>query len=243
MLPQQRSNISGQRHHFPENFTAVNTDCLKVHPQWSQQFPAKPPSPRVCSFTPGTLCICLNPKDLNKTIVQEHYKASTLDQISRHLSGAIYFSKLDTKDGFWSIILDEKSSYLTTFNMHCGMYRFLHMLFGLKMSQDVFQMQMDQVTDCLPGIIAIHDDICIYNHTLEDHDWQLLQLMQTAKQHGIVFNSSKCQIMQHQIAFFGTVFTTQGMQPNPSKMQALQLLPTPNSQVKLQFFMGLINYL
>ena len=107
----------------------------------------------------GTFCICLNPKDLNKAIVQEHYKAPTLDEISHWLSGATCFSKLDTKDGFWIIHLDEKSLYLTTFNTHCGRYRFLHMPFGLKMSQDIFQMQMDQATDCLPSIIAIHDDI------------------------------------------------------------------------------------
>ena len=32
-------------------------------------------------------------------------------------------------------------SYLTTFNIHKGRYRFWRMLFGLKMSQDVFQMR------------------------------------------------------------------------------------------------------
>ena len=67
-----------------------------------------------------TLRICLNPKDLNKALVWEHNKAPTLDKITHHLSGATCFSKLDAKDGFWSIHLDEKSSYLTTFNMHCG---------------------------------------------------------------------------------------------------------------------------
>ena len=87
----------------------------------------------------GTLCICLDPKDLNKVIVQEHYKAPTLDGISHHLSKATCFSKLDAKDGFWSIHLDEKSSYQNTFNTCCGRYRFLHMPFGLKMFQDIFQ--------------------------------------------------------------------------------------------------------
>ena len=48
----------------------------------------------------GTLCICLNPKDLSKALVQEHYKAPTLDEISHCLSEATCFSKLDTKDGF-----------------------------------------------------------------------------------------------------------------------------------------------
>ena len=102
------------------------------------------------------------------------------------------------------------------------------MPFGLKMSQDVFQMCMDQVMDCLPGIIAIHDDIYIYGHTLEEHDWHLLKLMQMAAQHGVVFNSSKCQIRQPKITFYGAVLITKGMWPDPSRIQALQDLPTPN---------------
>ena len=151
--------------------------------------------------------------------------------------------KLNAKDGFWSIHLDEKSSYLTTFNMHHGRYRFLDMPFSLKMSQDVFQMQMDQATYCLPGIIAIHDDICVFSCTPEEHDEHLLCMMETAKDHGIIFNSAKCHIRQPQIAFYGAVFTAQGMQLDPAKFQALQDLPTPDSESKLQSSLGLINYL
>ena len=154
--------------------------------------------------------------------------------------GATWFSKLNTKDSFFSIHLDQKSSYLTTFNMHHGRYHFLNMPFSLKMSQDVFQMQMDQTTDCLPGIIATYDDICIFSCTPEEHDLYLLHMMATATEHGIIFNSTKCQIRQPQIAFYGRVFTVQGMQPDPTKIQAL---PTPNSQAKLQSFLGQINYL
>ena len=102
---------------------------------------------------------------------------------------------------------------------------------------------MDQATDHLPGIIAIHDDLCIFIHTPEEHDEHLLCLMETAKDHGIVFNSTKHHIRQLQIAFYGAVITAQGMQPDPTKLQALQDLPTPNSQAKLQSFLGLINYL
>ena len=86
---------------------------------------------------------------------------------------------------------------------------------------------MDQATDHVPSIITIHDHICIYGWTHEEHDWHLLQLMQTAKEHDIVFNSAKCHIRQPQIAFYGAVFTAQGMWPDPTKIQALQDLPTP----------------
>ena len=175
--------------------------------------------------------------------MQEHYKAPTLDEISHCLSGATCFSKFHTKYAFWSIHLDKNSSYLTTFKMHRGRYRFLHMPFGLKMSQDVFQMQRDQATDPLPSIIAIHDDICIFSHTPEEHDEHPLCLMETSKDHSIVFNSAKCHIRQTQIVFYGTVFTALDMWLDPTKIQALPDLPTPDSQAKLQSFLSLINYL
>ena len=59
----------------------------------------------------GTFCPCLDPHDLNKAIIREHYKAPTSDEISHRLSGATVFSKVDTKDGFWRIYLDTPSSY------------------------------------------------------------------------------------------------------------------------------------
>ena len=48
--------------------------------------------------------------------------------------------------------------------------------------------------------------------------------------------------MQPQIASYGAVFTAHGMWLDPSEIQALQDLPTPDIQVKLQSFLGLINY-
>ena len=67
--------------------------------------------------------------------------------------------------------------------------------------------------------------------------------MESAKTHGIVFNSTKCHIRQPQIAFYGAFFADQGMQPDPTKLQALQDLPAPDVQTRLQSFLGLINYL
>ena len=45
----------------------------------------------------GSLHICLDPRDLNKAITWEHYKAPTLDEIIQKLNGAKVFSKLNAK--------------------------------------------------------------------------------------------------------------------------------------------------
>ena len=86
-----------------------------------------------------------------------------------------------------------------------------------KRSQDIFQMYMDHRTNSLPGFIAIHGDICIYGKTTEEHDKDLLQLMETASQNSFIFNSSKCSIRQPQITFYGPIFTAQRLKPDPAK--------------------------
>ena len=132
----------------------------------------------------GTICPCLDPHDLNKAIIHEHYKTPTWEEISHKLSSITVFSNLDAKDGFWIIHLDTPSSYLTMFHTHKGHYQYLCRPFGLKMSQDVFQMHMDQITNRLPGIIAIQDDICVYGKTREENNTNLLQLMKTVSKMG-----------------------------------------------------------
>ena len=116
------------------------------------------------------------------------------------------------------------------------------MLFGLKMSQDIFPMCMDHITDNLQGIITIHDDICVFR-TPGEHNRYLIQLKKTALQNGIIFSSSKHRIRQPEISFYGALLTSSGIKPNPTKVPALQDLPIPDNQMKLQSFLGLINYL
>ena len=41
-------------------------------------------------------------------------------------------------------------------------------------------MRMDQITERLPGIIAIHNDICVFGKTQEQHDKHLLQLTENS---------------------------------------------------------------
>ena len=78
----------------------------------------------------GKLRICLDPKDLNKAIFREHHMIPTLEEILPKLSGAKYFSIVDAKCGYWNVVLDQESSYITTFNLPFGRYRFLLVPFG-----------------------------------------------------------------------------------------------------------------
>ena len=82
----------------------------------------------------GRLRLCLDPKDLNAAIQREHHVTPTLEEILLKLTGATVFSIVDAKCGYWKVVHDKESSYLTTFNSPFGRYRFNRMPFGLKMS-------------------------------------------------------------------------------------------------------------
>ena len=91
------------------------------------------------------LRICLDPKGLNKAIIRENHKAPTLEEIAHILTGAMRFLKVDRNKAFFRMHLTVQASLLATFNTHLGRYHFLCILFRLKMSQDIFQMYMDDI--------------------------------------------------------------------------------------------------
>ena len=64
----------------------------------------------------GELCLCLDPHDLSEAIHHNHHKMPTVEEVNHEFTHSHYFTKLDTHHGYCSIILDQESSLLTTFN-------------------------------------------------------------------------------------------------------------------------------
>ena len=73
----------------------------------------------------GKLCLCLDPCDLNKAICHDHHKMPTVEEVVHEFAHSCFFTKLDACHGYWSIILNQDSSLLTTFNSPFGRYHFL----------------------------------------------------------------------------------------------------------------------
>ena len=138
--------------------------------------------------------------------------------------------------------LTEEASLLTMFNTHLNRYRFLRVPFRLKMSQDIFQMRMDDIVAQCPGVLAIHDNVFIYGKNDRDHNTNIINLFNMA-QKGLVFNSKKCTIKQESMMFFGGVFSAEGYSPDPEKIQGISEMTPPQMKQELQSFLGAVNYL
>lgn len=98
---------------------------------------------------------CLPPQE------EREVETPTLEEILPKPADTKVFSIVDAKCRYWSVVLDKESSCLTTLNFSFGRYRFKHMLFGIKMSQNVFHTKRDQTFKGCEGVIGIADEMTL----------------------------------------------------------------------------------
>jgi hypothetical protein len=191
----------------------------------------------------GSLRICLDPKDLNKVLIREHYLIPTLEEIVPKLCNKKCFSVLDLSDGFYNIKLSENSSDLCTFNSPYGCYKFLRCPFGISVAPEVFQRYSESAFGDIPGVIVYCDDLLICGDTEEEHDAVLKKVFERAREHNVRFNNNKFQYKLKEVKYFGHIFSEQGMKIDPDRVNAIINMKSPNNKKELQTFLGMVNYL
>ena len=191
----------------------------------------------------GKLHLCLDPCDLIEAIHLDHHKTPTVEEVSHEFMQSCYFTNLDTHHRYWSIILDQESSLLTTFNSPLGRYCFLHLPFGLICSQDIFQKKMDQIIEECQGCIGIADDITVHSHTKAEHNAHLQKLMCVTCKDGLVFSPQKTHVKAPAIKFFGCLYDADGVHPDTNKVNAIHILLVPMNVTELQELLGMVTYL
>ena len=197
----------------------------------------------------GSIRLCLDPKDLNKAIVRNHYQIPTLDDILPKLAKSKCFSLLDAKDGFWHVVLSEKSRKLTTFWTPVGRYCWTRLPFGLSSSPEEYQRRLHMALDGLLGVEVIADDILIFgtgDTALEarvEHDKNLIRLLDRVKDRGIKINREKMKLHLSEVKYMGHVLTAEGIRADPDKIQGIQDLKEPETASDIKSFLGSVNYL
>ena len=198
---------------------------------------------------PSKIRICLDPKDLNQAVQHPKFQMPTLEELLPELSKARIFSSFDAKDGFYQISLDEESSKLTTFWTPLGRYRYLRMPFGISLAPEVFESKLQECLPDLPGVKVIRDDILVvgYGETdseaLINHDQNVIQLLERARQVNLKLNKSKVKLRQAEVKFMGHVISKGGLKPDPDKVSAIKNMPKPESKSEVLTLLGFVNYL
>ena len=183
------------------------------------------------------------PKRLEQSNQKKQWYARTLDGILSEFAQSKYFTIKDATSGFWHVLLDFRSSLLTTFNTLWGKYRWLRMPLGLKASGNVLQERLDRVLRLVPGVLGIADDIVIHGATENTHNGTVLILCETARLNNLSLNSKKMQLKSTDCKFFRHRLTPDGIKVNPKRIEAIIHMDPPQNVPSLQSFNGMVNYL
>ncbi|KAK3098150.1 hypothetical protein FSP39_016659 [Pinctada imbricata] len=190
----------------------------------------------------GRVRICLDPTDLNKAVLREHFPMNSIEDIVTRVHGSKVFSTLDANMGYFQIRLTQKSSMLTTFNTPFGRYRYLRMPMGLKCAAEVFQREMINHFGGIEGVEVVIDDILIHGANMEQHNARLRTVLQKARSINLKLNKAKCVIGKPEVNYVGHLLTGDGLKPTPERVRAITEMRVPENHAELETILGMLAY-
>ncbi|KAE9295538.1 hypothetical protein PF008_g24238 [Phytophthora fragariae] len=93
----------------------------------------------------GEVRFCVDYRALNDVTKKYVYPLPRIDETSEALGGALWFTTLDLRAGYWQILVAEDDKDKTAFTTKQGLYRFVRMPFGLTNAPSTFQRMMNSV--------------------------------------------------------------------------------------------------
>ena len=191
----------------------------------------------------GSIRLCLDPRQLNKSIKREHFPTPTMEDIIVQLGGKKIFTILDQKDAFWQIELDDESAPLCTFNSPFGRYMFKRMPFGISSASEIQQKKTFQTFGDIPGVHIVADDMLIAAKDDDEHDEILHKVLSRAQQQGVRFNLKKLQLRRNEVMYLGMKVSGEGITPDPAKIEAIINMPDPSDRTGVLRLLGMLNFL
>ena len=187
----------------------------------------------------GSWRVCGDFRRINTVTQLDRYPLPTLSSFNERLVGCTVFSKVDLKQAFQQVCVEESSQEKTAIITTLGLFKFLRMPFGLKNAAQCFQRNVHQLLNDLPFATFIYmDDLIVGSVDKEQHLLDLRCLFQRLKDTGLLLNRKKCELGRASLTFLGHVVNAHGISIPPERVEAITRFPVPKTPKELERFLG-----
>ncbi|XP_036322117.1 uncharacterized protein K02A2.6-like [Rhagoletis pomonella] len=164
----------------------------------------------------GSLRICGDFKlAVNAQIDIERYPMPTRESLLHTIRCGQHFSKIDLKDAYLQMELDDDSKEIMVINTPLGLFQYQRLPYGIASAPAIFQKYLEQLLQAVEGCGNYLDDIIVTAPTFSKHVSRL-----------------------EQIEYLGRKISAQGVLPDESGVKAVQNLPPSTNLKQVEAFMG-----
>ena len=179
---------------------------------------------------------------INQWVRTEGYPLPTVQDLFSTLAGGTVFTKLDLKQAYQQLEVDENSQEYLTINTHKGLYKYTRLPLGVSSAPSIFQATMDQILHGVNNTICYLDDILVMGKSKEEHLITLEEVLKRLQNYGLKVYLDKCQFLQQSVEYLGHTIDALGLHPTMAKIKAVVDAPTPKNLSELKSYLGLLNY-
>lgn len=194
----------------------------------------------------GEVRLCLDARRLNERTKRDAYPLPHQDRILSRLGPCKYLSTIDLTKAFLQIPLDPDSKKYTAFSvLGRGLFHFTRLPFGLVNSPATLSRLMDDVLgygEMEPGVFVYLDDIVVVSETFEAHIRSLREVAERLRKANLSVNMEKSKFCLKELPYLGYILSSEGLRPNPDRVEAIINYERPNSIRSLRRFLGMANY-
>ncbi|XP_048128976.1 uncharacterized protein LOC125312931 [Rhodamnia argentea] len=206
---------------------------IAVVREFPDVFPREPPSlhlERAIEFV-----IELAPR--TEPISKAPYRMALSELKELKLQEASVFSKIDLRTGYHRLRIRKEDIPKSAFGTRYGHYEFIVMPFGLTNAPAAFMDLMNRVFKEFLDLfmIVFMDDITVYSKSPEEHK-------QHPRVHRLYAKFSKYEFWLARVAFLGHMVFGEGIEVDPSKIEAVIDWPRPKTVTEIRSFLGLAGY-
>lgn len=179
---------------------------------------------------------------INKVSELDPYPIPRIEDIYSQLSGGERYTKVDLRNAYLQVPLDEESQKYVTINTTRGLYTYNRMPFGIKSGSAIFQRIMDTMFQGMRHVSVYQDDIIITGSTMQEHISNIDKVLTKLGSAGMRLKLHKCQFLKSSVTYLGHRIDAEGIHPTDDKVKAINEAPIPSTKKELQAYLGMLNY-
>ena len=180
----------------------------------------------------GKIRICVDYRDLNKVSPKDNFPLPNIHIFIDNCAKHEMQSFVDCYAGYHQILMDEEYVEKMAFITPWGVYHYRLKSFGLKNAGATYMRAMKTIVhDMIHREIEVYvDDVIIKSRESSDHLTHLRKFFERLCRYNLKLNPSKCAFGVPVGKLLRFIVSRRGIEMYPSKIKAIQELPSPKKR-------------